>query len=308
MKNDCDFCKANACQSIKFGGIARCISRWDSKVPILHVKGGDNSKAMVLGLRDHHKENKDASSLKGVHIDLDAYMLKVKALRDSINLLDSSQNSNPGTDRQITPIFDINTINPPFCSEITDMTAFQKWLNDKTHGADCNPIITMVSSDDVSRVPRFSNKAPRLAKWHQRVAAFRVSQHQAPYSSYAVHATGADQTLAPRGENFTSLVRILDQSISADKATPVRFSLRGSIKAFYRLLARLTGTLLHMEARNVICLLASLHLAQRVAGPWYRPHLITKLKLLLQTHVIRALHGTASALTMLSVRQQMLTA
>ena len=85
-KNKCNLCKANACQLEDHGGPTKCISRWDSNVPINKVVGNLDNQAMVLGLCEHHKNNKnnkDATILKGIYIDFEPYKAKVKALLDA---------------------------------------------------------------------------------------------------------------------------------------------------------------------------------------------------------------------------------
>ena len=108
-KSKCKFCKANACQSDDHGGPDRSLSRWDCKIPIDKVPGNVDAKAMVLGLREHHEQNKDASSLKGIHVDLEAFRVKVHALLDSKTAGDSkSTASGLGATKQVTPVFDVS--------------------------------------------------------------------------------------------------------------------------------------------------------------------------------------------------------
>ena len=63
-----------------------------------------------------------------------------------------------------------------------------------------------------------------------------------------------------------------------------------------------------MEARDIICLLAGLHVARRVAGPGYLPRLAERLKFLIQAALVQALYRSTSAIASLSVRGQLLTA
>ena len=214
MKNDCDFCKANACQSNQHGGIAACLSRHDCKIPISHIKGGDQSKAMVLGLREYHAKNKNAVTLKGINIDLTACAAKVRALNDA------SKDGNAGTGKHVTAIDAsfASSIKGIDHSEITDMPALQRWLNGHTSGM--GSVVTAIGSGDISLSSASHGKTPHLAEWQRRLTAVRASP-TVSYSPFAVNATGAD---APKGGTFTSLVRVLDQSITADR--PQVFSLR----------------------------------------------------------------------------------
>ena len=303
--NNCDFCKANLCQSNDNGGVKFCISCWDCKVPILTLDGNDNAKAMVLGLRDYHEANKDAKSLKRVHVDLDASMVKVRELRDLAKKSDASQPvaAKPGAAKQVTPIFQVNAIDS---SEITDMAVLQRWLDGGTDGAASTSMIQTIGHKN-----GFANslhaKTPRLTAWQERLAAFRSSRPTS-YAPYVVHAVGADQSLASKGGNFTSLVRILDQSLSADKAPRARFSLYNVIKAFSASIMHTADSVLSMEARNIVCLLTGVYLIRITSRPWYRPHLIKKLKLLIMAKLVKALHSASSALMALPMHRQMLTA
>jgi hypothetical protein len=307
MKNDCNFCKANSCQSNQYTGPASCVSRWDSKVPISHVKGGDHGKAMVLGLRGYHEQNKDANSLKHIRIDLDDCLAKVRAMKAAPKGgagTDAGGQVDAGKNNQVTPIMNVGDIKVkalPGESEITDVTMLQNWLN----GMGSAPVITMIGSDKQSLVSVVDGKTPHLAKWRQRRAMSRSSR-QISYSPYAVHATGVDALSAPKDGNFTSLVRVLDHSISADKK-PVRFSLRGSINSLLRYIAQLTDSTLRMEIRNIVCVLAAIH----VLGRYIRPHqrrIIDKLKMLPYVLALRAIKRLQEPLAALVVYGQRLSA
>ena len=71
--------------------------------------------------------------------------------------------------------------------------------------------------------------------WHAPGIAF-LSETFPKNRGYvlAVHATGADE---PKRGTFTSVVRVLDQSIAADKPKP--FSLRTSLASLFRFFAQL---------------------------------------------------------------------
>ena len=300
LKNDCNFCKANACQSNQHPkGVTACLSRHDSKVPISQIKGGDLSKAMVLGLREYHEEHKDAQSLKGINVDLQACLAKVRTQRDA---------SGAGADKQVT-LIDFGNIKAIDSSEITDMSAFQRWLNGKTGGVDCAAVIATIGpKNDVSLASASRGKTPHLTEWQRRLAASRASP-LASYSPFTVHVTGTDQPSASKGSTFTSLVRVLDQSITADKPKP--FSLRNLVKSFVHFIGRLADYALHMEARNVVCVLAALH----AVGVCLRPHqrrVIDKLKLLSRALVLRIVSAISSRLqgsaTALAVHRSILAA
>ena len=149
--------------------------------------------------------------------------------------------------------------------------------------------------------------APSLGRllfreWQRRLAASRASP-LASYSPFTVHVTGTDQPSASKGSTFTSLVRVLDQSITADKPKP--FSLRNLVtcKSFVHFIGRLADSALHMEARNLVCVLAA---ALHAVGVCLRPHqprVVYKLKLLSRALVLRIvsaislrLQGSATAL------------
>ena len=63
-----------------------------------------------------------------------------------------------------------------------------------------------------------------------------------------------------------------------------------------------------MEARDVVCLLAGLHMARRVTGPWDISRLVMRLKLIIQAALIQAFYRSTAAIASLSVRGQLLTA
>jgi hypothetical protein len=296
LKNDCNFCKANACQANQRAkGIADCLSRYDSKIPISHIKGGDTSKAMVLGLREHHEQHKDARSLKGVSVDLEACLRKVRAMKDA------SKGTDAGADKQVT-LIDIDSIKGINPSEITEITALSRWLNGSIGGMDCSAVITMIGSDNISFTSASRGKTPHLTEWRRRLTALRTSP-LASYSPFSVHATGADE---PKRGTFTSVVRVLDQSIAADKLKP--FSLRTSLASLFRFVAHLADTALRMEARNVVCALAALHVLRRFLRPHHR-RIIDKLKLLPHVLAPRAMSSLLhSSLTALAVNGQLLAA
>ena len=69
-KNMCDFCDANLCLSRVKGGVSKCISKWNSTFDIDTCKASDGQKDYVKGLRMHHKENPNITTLKGVKFEL----------------------------------------------------------------------------------------------------------------------------------------------------------------------------------------------------------------------------------------------
>jgi hypothetical protein len=294
-KNNCSFCKANACQANEWpNGTADCLSRWDCKIPITEIKSGDNGKAMVLGLREHHEANKDAKSLKGIQVDLEKCIAKVRAMKSSPPNQSSAQGAGAG--KQVTPVFDFPGIP---ASDITDAGLLHKWLFDGTCGSSDAPIIQVIGADSALSASRLIKTDQRLVNWRKQLTAHRSSLSPS-YTPFTVNAIGA-------GGNFASTLRILNQSLTADK--PRKFSpLRDSVKALYRLIVQLASSASRMEARDVVCLLAGLHMARRVTGPWDISRLVMRLKLIIQAALIQAFYRSTAAIASLSVRGQLLTA
>lgn len=201
-----------------------------------------------------------------------------------------------GAGKQVTPIFDFPGIP---ASDITDPHLLHKWLFDGTCGSCDAPIIQVVGADDALSASRLTKTDQRLATWRKQLAAHRSSLSPS-YTPFTVNPIGA-------GGNFASTLRILDQSLTADK--PRKFSpVRDSVKALYRLIVQLASSVSHMEARDVVCLLAGLHMARRATGPWDILRLVMRLKLIIQAALIRAFYHSTAAIASLSVRGQLLTA
>ena len=284
-KNNCKFCKANACQSENEGGPACCICRWNSKVPIENVLGNVDAKAMVLGLREHHEQNKDATSLKGIHVDLDACRTKVRAILDSKPKAD-----NPGAAAQVTPVFSVDSIMAtPFGAEVTDKDALENWLNGRTSGTASAGAVNMIGALDIAS-PR-PRKSPYMAQWQQRLRDFR-NNSAVSYSPYAAQTVNVLDDNTAKGDNFTAVVRILDKSISADKAPRGPLSRLRAVQAFLTWAARLGVP--HIKVRNVICAAAGLHLLYHLTGSRNRKQLVTRLKLALHAAIVRLVYKLLS--------------
>ena len=186
------------------------------------------------------------------------------------------------------------------------MDKFQNWINGNTDGAGCKPQITMINSNDVSLVPASRSKVPHLTEWRRRLATVRASPSTSysPFAVNSVNVTGAKQSSNSKGSTFTSLVRALDQSIAADKPKP--FSLYGLVKSLLRFITRLADSALHMETRNVVCVLAVVHTLRSLLRP-HQHRIINKLKLLSYAIALRIasvissrLHDSATALAVYS--------
>ena len=178
-KNKCNFCKANSCQSEDHGGPTECISRWDSSVPISKVIGNLDNEAMVLALREHHKNNKDAANLKGIYVDFEPCKAKVKAL---LNAKPASEDACDG--KQVTPILSASEckfVTPVWLkSEVTDQAAFERWLNGHTGGSASGTTINVIGEHAMVSLPP---KSPHMARWQRLLKDFRGSNHE-PYTPY----------------------------------------------------------------------------------------------------------------------------
>lgn len=114
-----------------------------------------------------------------------------------------------------------------------------------------------------------------------------------------MHATGTDLSEVTKGNTFISVLRVLDKSISADHTKCVHFFLANFIKSFSADYAIFTSIVMHMEARDIVCLLAAAHVIGRAVRP-HREHLISKLQSPLHAVALRALLSARSLASALS--------